>query len=389
MLDCRFFFDAIAEQGIQFFTGVPDSLLSDMCAYVSDHAASKDHVIAANEGNAVALAVGRYLGSGEPALVYLQNSGIGNTVNPLLSLADPEVYSIPCMLVLGWRGEPGKKDEPQHIKQGRVMTKLLDEMEIPWFLLPDEADAAALTIAKAGREMRNRMGPVAIIVQAGTFSPYKLKDNVSTRFTMTREDAVKRILDQLDQDDIVVSTTGKASREVYEYRQALQVTGQDFLTVGGMGHTSSIAMGVAGAQPDRRVVCLDGDGSAIMHMGALGVIGQSNLSNILHIVLNNGAHDSVGGQATVGHDISFPEIAVACGYREASSVDDPQALSTELKRLLDEAGPGFLEVKVSKGARSDLGRPRSTPIENRDLLMQALGFRGRSAAEAVQSDDER
>ena len=387
MLDCRFFFEAIGEQGIRFFTGVPDSLLSDLCAYISDHAADENHVIAANEGCAVALAVGRYLGSREPALVYLQNSGIGNTVNPLLSLADPEVYSIPLMLVVGWRGEPGKKDEPQHVKQGRVMTNLLDEMEIPWFLLPDDAGEAAQTILKAGQAMRSTMGPVAIIVRAGTFSRYELKSGEPDKFTMSREEAIQQILDQLDPDDIVVSTTGKASREVYEYRQSRQVASQDFLTVGGMGHTSSIAMGIGGAQPERRVVCLDGDGSAVMHMGSLGVIGQSNTSNLLHIVLNNGAHDSVGGQPTVGHDINLPGIALACGYRVAISVDDSQGLDAELKLLLEARGPVFLEVKVNKGARPDLGRPRSTPIENRDHLMEALGQPNLS--DGVQSDNER
>jgi phosphonopyruvate decarboxylase len=307
----------------------------------------------------------------------------------LLSLADPEVYSIPVMLVVGWRGEPGKKDEPQHVKQGRVMTNLLDEMEIPWFLLPDEAGEAAQTIVEAGKVMRSTMGPVAIVVRAGTFGQYKLKSDVPAQFTMSRENAIKRILDQLDPDDIVVSTTGKASREVYEHRQARQAASQDFLTVGGMGHTSSIAMGIGGAQPERRVVCLDGDGSAIMHMGSLGVIGQSNLPNLLHIVLNNGAHDSVGGQATVGHDISLPEIALACGYRDALSVNDAQGLDTELKRLLEARGPAFLEVKVNKGARSDLGRPRTTPVENRDLLMQALGLGQPGNPDAVQLDHER
>ena len=384
MLGCRFFYEAIGKEGIRFFTGVPDSLLSDLCAYISDHAPEENHVIAANEGTAVALAVGRYLGSGEPAFVYLQNSGIGNTVNPLLSLADPEVYSIPMMLVVGWRGEPGKKDEPQHVKQGRVMTKMLDEMEIPWYVLPEAADDAAKTLAEAGREMRATMGPVAIIVRAGTFEKYKLKGGVPASFTMNREDAIKRILDQLDLNDVVVSTTGKASREVYEYRQARQVAGQDFLTVGGMGHTSSIAMGVADAQPDRRVVCLDGDGSALMHMGALGIVGQSNLANLTHVVLNNGAHDSVGGQPTVGHDIDMPKIAIACGYRDAVTVSEPEDLDRALARLLAADGPVFIEVKVNKGARPDLGRPKSTPVENRDQLMTALGLAG-----AVQSHDER
>jgi phosphonopyruvate decarboxylase len=373
MLDCRFVFERIREQDIRFFSGVPDSLLKNLCAYISDHTSEPEHVIAANEGNAVALAIGHYLGSGQPALVYMQNSGIGNAVNPLLSLADPDVYSIPVLLVIGWRGEPGHKDEPQHVKQGRIMTELFDAMEIPWYLLPDDADAAAKTIAAAGNQMRARMGPVAIIVSAGTFGPYDLRSRTESDFPMNREETIKRILGQLDEKDIVVSTTGKASREVYEYRQASRAPGIDFLTVGGMGHTASIAMGIGRAQPDRRVVCLDGDGSAIMHMGALGIIGNAGPANLLHVVVNNGAHDSVGGQPTVGYGIDISAIAAACGYRETASVTDPDALEKQIRRLRTVDGPVLLEVRVNKGGRPDLGRPASTPVENRDSLMSKLG----------------
>lgn len=373
MLDCAAFYSVIHREGLRFFTGVPDSLLKDFCAYVSDHASRDDHIIAANEGNAVALAMGHFLGTGEPAVVYMQNSGIGNAVNPLLSLADPEVYSIPVLLIIGWRGEPGVKDEPQHVKQGRRMTELLESMEIPWFLLPRDANDAGAIIADAVRTMRERMGPVAILVRSSTFDRYDLTSDVVTDFPMNREDAVKRILAQLSEEDVVVSTTGKASREVYEHRHAQGTSGNDFLTVGGMGHTASIAMGLARAQPQRLVVCLDGDGSVIMHMGALGVIANAGPANLLHVVINNGAHDSVGGQPTVGYDIDIPGIAVACGYREAVSVSTPQALDEQVIRLRGIEGPVLLEVKVNKGARADLGRPKSTPIENRDALMKRLG----------------
>ena len=374
MLDCAATYSLIRDQGIRFFAGVPDSLLKDFCAYVSDHASSDYHVIAANEGNAVALAMGHFLGTGEPAVVYMQNSGTGNAVNPLLSLADPEVYSIPMLLVIGWRGEPGVKDEPQHVKQGRRMTELLDAIEVPWFQLPREMAEADGVISEAVQKMRQRMGPVAILVRAETFKPYKLASEVVTTFPMNREEAVKCIVRQLGPDDLVVSTTGKTSRELYEYRQAQHSGGSDFLTVGGMGHTASIAMGLARVRPESLVVCIDGDGSVIMHMGALGVIGNAATPNLLHIVINNGAHDSVGGQPTVGYDIDIPGIATACGYREALSVSEPGALEAELVRLRDKAGPALLEVKVNKGARADLGRPKSTPIENRDALMKRIGL---------------
>jgi phosphonopyruvate decarboxylase len=254
------------------------------------------------------------------------------------------------------------------------MTGLLDAMEIPWFLLPRDPDGAAETILTAGRVLRTCMGPVAIIVGAGTFERYELKSKSVTNYAMNREDAIKRILEQLDEEDVVVSTTGKASREVYEFRQAMHAHGIDFLTVGGMGHTASIAMGIARAQPDRRVVCLDGDGSAIMHMGALGVIGNSGPSNLLHVVINNGAHDSVGGQPTVGYDIDIPAIAAANGYRETASATDPEGLEKQIRRLLVCEGPSLLEVRVNKGARPDLGRPATTPVENRDSLMGKLGL---------------
>jgi phosphonopyruvate decarboxylase len=374
MLNCAAVYALMREQGFRFFTGVPDSLLKDFCAYVTDHAPKADHVIAANEGNAVALAVGRFLGTGEPTLVYMQNSGIGNAVNPLLSLADPEVYSIPMLLMIGWRGEPGTKDEPQHVKQGRRMTELLDAMEIPWFLLPPAIDEAGAVIAESGRAMHERMGPVAILVRAGTFERYDLAHDVATEFPMNREGAVKCIAEQLGDEDIVVSTTGKASRELYEYRMAQGTSGNDFLTVGGMGHTASIAMGIAKAQPERLVVCLDGDGSAIMHMGALAVIGNAGPPNLLHVVINNGSHDSVGGQPTVGYDIDIPAIAIACGYRQALSVSKPDEVKEHVTRLRGQAGPVLLEIKVNKGARGDLGRPKSTPRENRGALMRRLGL---------------
>jgi phosphonopyruvate decarboxylase len=374
MLGCADVYALLRAQELDFFTGVPDSLLKDFCAYVTDHVPTADHVIAANEGNAVALAMGHFLGTGKPALVYMQNSGIGNAVNPLLSLADPEVYSIPMLLVIGWRGEPGVKDEPQHVKQGRRMTELLDAMETPWFLLPSTLDEAGETIVEAGNIMHERMSPVALLVRAGTFEAYELARDIVTDFPMNREDAVKCIAAQLLKEDIVVATTGKTSRELYEYRRSTGSSGNDFLTVGGMGHTASIAMGIAKVQPDRLVICLDGDGSLIMHMGSLGVIASAGPRNLLHVVINNGSHDSVGGQPTVGYDIDIPAIATACGYREAISVSKRSDLEEQIVRLRAQTGPGLLEVRVNKGARPDLGRPKSTPLENRDALMTRLGL---------------
>src|SRR5690554_2479573 len=367
--------ELIRKQGVNFFAGVPDSLLADFCAYVTDHMDDDAHVITANEGNAVALAAGHYLGTGEPALVYMQNSGLGNAVNPLLSLADEEVYSIPMLLMIGWRGEPGVKDEPQHVKQGRVMVPMLDAMEVPWFELHAGMDDIEAVITRACALMRERSGPVALLVRKGAFEKYKLQKTVQTSFPMNREGAVKCIVDLLGDDDVVISTTGKTSRELYEYRAARgDGHGNDFLTVGAMGHTSSIAMGVARGQRDRRVICLDGDGSVLMHMGALAIVGQSGLGNFVHVVVNNGAHDSVGGQPTAGFEIDLVASAKACGYRHASSVTTAKDAREAFAGFAGNDGPVLLEIRVNKGARDDLGRPRSTPVENRDALMKRLGL---------------
>lgn len=368
--------ELICSQGISLFAGVPDSLLADFCAYVTDHVDDDAHVITANEGNAIALAAGHYLGTGEPALVYMQNSGLGNAVNPLLSLADGEVYSIPMLMMIGWRGEPGVKDEPQHVKQGRVMVPMLEAMEVPWFELHAGMDDAAEVISRACALMRERSAPVALLVRKGTFESYRLQKQTRTSFPMDREGAVKCIVDLLGDQDMVVSTTGKTSRELYEYRTARgDGHGSDFLTVGAMGHTASIAMGLARGQADRRVICLDGDGSVLMHMGALAIVGQSGLGNFVHVVVNNGAHDSVGGQPTAGFDIDLVACAKACGYRQAASVTTAEEAAAAFRGFAPDSGPVLLEIRVNKGARSDLGRPASTPVENRDALMARLGLR--------------
>lgn len=375
MIEPASLFAALLAERVNNFSGVPDSLLKDFCAYVVDHTEHDSHVIAANEGNAVALACGHYLGTGEPALVYMQNSGIGNAVNPLLSLADPDVYGIPMLLLIGWRGEPGVKDEPQHIKQGRRMHELLDAMEMPYVELTSETPDVQAVVRQAVAAMHSVHGPAAILVKAGTFTSYQLKKKVDTDFPLNREEALKEVVNSLHDDELVVATTGKTSRELYEYRAERGESGDsDFLTVGGMGHTASISMGLARARRDRKVVCLDGDGSVLMHMGALAVIGCSELDNLVHVVFNNGAHDSVGGQPTVGFEIDLCQVASACGYRNTASVSTRDDIGARLGELLLAKGPVFLEVKVNKGARGDLGRPKSTPAENRDKLMQYLGL---------------
>lgn len=375
MLQPKSVFNLLRNKGFDLFAGVPDSLLKDFCAYVTDHTSSEQHVITANEGNAIALAAGHYLGSGSPALVYMQNSGLGNAVNPLTSLTDPEVYSIPMLLMIGWRGEPGIKDEPQHVKQGRVMTDLLDSLEIPWYAVDSASENFESLVSDAVTKMNNIKAPVALLISKGAFETYKLNSEEPTHYEMNREQAIERILTYTSKKDLIVATTGMASRELYEIRvKKSEQHSQDFLTVGAMGHTGSIALGLAKAQPRRRVFCIDGDGSVLMHMGALGVIGKSESKNLSHVVINNGAHDSVGGQPTIGFEIDLAQIAQSSGYAFVCSVETVEELNSSLSQLDKHDGPHFIEIKVNKGSRKNLGRPKSTPIENKTALMSALGI---------------
>ncbi|HPH02261.1 MAG TPA: phosphonopyruvate decarboxylase [Spirochaetota bacterium] len=363
----------LRERGIDLFAGVPDSLLANFCAYVTDHAPAEENIITANEGAAVALACGHYLATGRPGLVYMQNSGEGNAVNPLLSLADPDVYGLPVLLVIGWRGEPGVHDEPQHVKQGKVTLSLLETMGIPYEVLPDQVDGAKASLDRMLAVMRGKSCPVALVIKKGVFDKYKLQKIEKTSYELDREGAVKLVVDQLDSRDVVVSTTGKTSRELFEYREALkQGHGSDFLTVGSMGHAVQIALGIALAKKDRQVFCFDGDGAVIMQMGSLPVTASLPAKNLKHIVFNNGAHDSVGGQPTVGFRIDLCGIAKASGYRHVESVETTATIREAMGRLRAAEGPAFLEIRVNKGGREDLGRPTTTTIENRDAFMKFL-----------------
>jgi phosphonopyruvate decarboxylase len=375
MLNCAEFYSALTERGVDFFTGVPDSLLKDFNAYVMDNVPSDRHIISANEGGAVALASGYHLATGNVGMVYMQNSGQGNAINPLMSLADPDVYSIPMLLLIGWRGEPGapKADEPQHVKQGKITIGLLDSLGIPNAVLPDNIQDARATLEEAVTTAREQNRPYGIVVRKGTFEEYKLQNKIETDYELNREDAVKLVTGSLDSKAIVVSTTGKTSRELFEYRHELgHGHDKDFLTVGSMGHSSQIALGIALRKPDRDIYCFDGDGAVLMHMGSLAIIGSQKPANFKHIVFNNGAHDSVGGQPTVAHNIDLPAIARACGYNRVLRAETSEEIRDQMKFLKESEGPSLLEIKVNKGARKDLGRPTTTPVENKTAFMANL-----------------
>lgn len=367
MIQPQDFVESLAEQDIEFFAGVPDSLLADFCAYVDDQGGADKHLITANEGNAVALASGFYMATNKYAAVYLQNSGLGNTINPLTSIADKEVYSTPMLLIIGWRGEPDVKDEPQHVKQGRITPAQLDLLEIPYKIVSNTSDAQELALW-ARQQLDTSQAPVALLVKKGTFSSYKSQRQPNTNWKLGREQALETLLSLIG-DACVVSTTGKTSREVFELRVKHQQDQRDFLTVGGMGHTLSIALGVAMGKPDKQVVCIDGDGSALMHLGALPVTGSVAPHNLVHVLLNNAAHESVGGQPTVANQIDFKSLSLASGYKAYAMAESEQQLQECWQKLSQQAGPVMLEVRIAKGSRSDLGRPTTTPAQNKQAFM--------------------
>jgi phosphonopyruvate decarboxylase len=356
------FYNELKKNNVNFYTGVPDSLLKEFCAYITSNASESNHIINTSEGSAIGMAIGRHMATGEVPVVYMQNSGLGNIINPILSLADEKVYGIPMILIIGWRGEPGVKDEPQHIKQGEITLDLLDVMGIEYQIIDKNSNNIESIVKKVVDNTKKYSNPTAIIVRKGTFAPYKLESK-DELYDWNREDAIKTLLNYVN-EDFIVSTTGKASREVFEARESRnEGHGRDFLTVGGMGHASQIACGIS-MSINKRVWCFDGDGAALMHLGAAGISAIHGKSNFIHILLNNFAHDSVGGQPTIADQIHFPNIFKNLGYKQAFSVKSESELKTLLDRLPSD-GPILIEVKINSGARKDLGRPTTTPLENK------------------------
>lgn len=360
--------------GAEFYTGVPDSLLKALCDYLcatyGDDAAH--HIIAANEGNCAALAAGYHLATGKTPVVYMQNSGEGNTINPLASLLNPEVYGIPVLFIIGWRGEPGVHDEPQHVFQGQVTVKLMEDMGVATFVVSAETTEAEVARAMdAFRPLLASGRQAAFIIRKGALK-WDGQVTYQNDCAMRREEIIGHVL-RFSGDDPVVSTTGKASRELFELRERQgQGHERDFLTVGCMGHASSIAMGIALQKPDTRVWCVDGDGAALMHMGAMAVIGAHHPRNLVHIIINNGAHETVGGMPTAASRINITGVARACGYATAVRVDTAEALDEALSAARQGGELALIEVACAIGARSDLGRPTTSPMENKRQFMTHL-----------------
>lgn len=373
MVRPEFFVNILKEQGIDFYAGVPDSLLKNICAYITDHLPAEQNIIAANEGGAMGIAVGYHLATGKVPVVYMQNSGEGNIINPFASLTDKDVYNIPVLLVIGWRGRPGVHDEPQHVKQGKVTIGLLNTMGINYAILPKDEEGAAKQIKIAVDFMKATNECYTLVIEKDTFDTYKLQSVEVNELAMSREETIQKVASNIEDNACIVSTTGMISRELFEARTAWsQGHERDFLTVGAMGHASQIALGIALQKPERRVYCFDGDGASIMHMGNMAITASMKCKNYVHIVFNNGAHDSVGGQPTVGLKIDFCAIAQAVGYKAAYSVETMEALEAKLAEFKNAEGPVFLQICVKKGNRKDLGRPTTTPIQNKEAFMEFL-----------------
>lgn len=371
----EFFVEQLKAIGIESLVGVPDSTLKEFCDYINTDGKDEfTHYVPANEGAAVGIATGVFLSTNKPACVYMQNSGIGNTVNPITSLINEEVYDIPMLFLVGWRGEPGYHDEPQHKFMGRITKSILETLEIEYSIIgPDTTEVELKEIVNKCIEKLSENKQYSIIIKKDTFEK-RSKSTYKNKNTLVREDAIKAILESVESEDIIVSTTGKISREVYE--QADLVNGQhqqEFLTVGGMGHASMIALGIADNMKDKKVYCIDGDGAVLMHMGSLGLIGTRKPNNLIHICINNDAHESVGGMPTGAVGMNYSLIAKSCGYPYVYQVDTLDLLKRALEEARTLGETVFIEIKVALQSRENLGRPKETAIDNKLNFMKYHG----------------
>lgn len=364
----------LQEKGISFYTGVPDSLLKYFLKYIQEHAADNEHIITANEGLAIALASGYHLSTGKLPLVYLQNSGLGNIINPLTSLADKEMYAIPILLLIGWRGKPGTSDEPQHLKMGRITIPLLDVLGVPFYLLDDNEASSFEKINQAIREATVQQKPVALLAPEEIFEKYE-GVTIPEMYSLVREEVIKKIIAHLKGDEMVICTTGKTGREFYEQNNdAGKKISKYLLSVGAMGLANHIALGLQN-KPGEKIIMLDGDGALLMHLGALPSLAHHASYHFIHIVLNNGSHESVGGQPTEGYTADLCRIAGASGYQQTIRINDEKNLEHWLNNDLSAGGIQFVEIRINKNSRASLGRPAGKPVDWKNELMNILSKR--------------
>jgi phosphonopyruvate decarboxylase len=375
MIEPKKLFEIFKKNGLTFFSGVPDSTFKGWMSFLEsgDSKKSLKNIISVNECEATAVCAGYHLSTGNVAVLYMQNSGLGKCVNPLTSLCDREVYSIPVLLVIGWRGEPGKHDEPQHKKMGRITLGLLDVLEIPYEILSENEEEAERTVEKMKRTAEQEKRPVAIIIKEGVVGDYKVGGEIKSKeeYEMTKEEAIKIILENIVDNSVVLSTTGKTSRELFECRVARKEEPKDFYTVGSMGCSASIANAIALEKKEKKIFVFDGDGAILMQLGSMATIGHYKAKNLYHIVFDNGAYDSTGGQPTVSDTVNFEQIAKACGYESTRLIRTLDEIN-QMKEITKNDGPILIVIKVKKGSRKDLGRPTKTPIENKTSFMNFL-----------------
>ncbi len=371
-MDSYALWEIFQKSGFAFFTGVPDSTFKSWMSFLDDmHGKGLQNIIAANECEALAIASGYHLATNKIGIVYMQNSGLGKTVNPITSLADPDVYSIPILMLIGWRGEPGKKDEPQHKKMGRITIPLLKTLEIPYAIFPDNSTDLEIEILKARSYIQKNNSPYALIIKKNTLEPYESQKMKISTSNFTREEAIQTIIEQLEGEEVIISTTGKTSRELFEARISRKEAPRDFYTVGAMGCASSIGLGIA-LNSKKRTIVFDGDGAMIMQMGSLATIGHYKPPNFYHFLFDNNVHDSTGGQPTVSDTLNIEKLGKSCGYESIITISKKEELVETLNQVFSQPGPSMILIKVKPGARADLGRPTTTPIENKKYFMNYL-----------------
>ena len=374
MISCQSFFDILKKYDFTFFTGIPDSTFKDWTKFLADKDGQKlQNIVPCNECEATAIATGYYLATKKIGVIYMQNSGFGKTINPLTSLCDPDVYSIPVLLLIGWRGEPGKVDEPQHKKMGKVLLPLLETLKVPYNVLEPDVNQIENDCKKALIYFKNNQGPYAFIIRSNFFENYPMKDKVQFNYELVRDEVINLILDNASESDIIVSSTGYISREVYEYREARKKDhNKSFYNVGSMGCACSIGLSIALQKSDRRIIVLDGDGAIIMQMGAFTTIGKYSPSNFVHIIFDNNAHESTGGQPTNSATVNFVKIALAANYKRGKEIKTKKDLIDAIPEIKSEKGPIIFVIKIKMGTKPNLKRPEKSPIELKQDFIKNL-----------------
>ena len=357
MINVNKLFKFLNKNGINFFSGVPDSILKNTKWYL-ENKNKKQHIIAANEGSAIASCIGYFLATGKLSCAYMQNSGLANAINPLISIAHKKVYSVPIFLMIGWRGSPGIKDEPQHLTKGSITLKLLKLLNIKYCILNNENDF--LNLKKLINFSKKNNTTVACLLKKNILvSKNKFNQNNYIKSGIRRENFIKTLLEEINSKTNLVSTTGYTSRELYQVRLKYNLRkGSDFYVVGGMGHSSMVALGTS-LYKNIPVICLDGDGSMIMHMGSIANIGYCAKNNYKHILLNNFSHESVGGQKTVSENLNFQLLSKGAGYKKYFYLNKQKEMSKIIKKFLISKGPCLLEVIIKQGAMKELLRPKN------------------------------